>query len=143
MGHDDNRVVEADQELFQPFDRVQVQVVRRLVEKQDVGVAEQCLCEQDLHLDRSVELLHPGVMKLFPDAEAVEERLRVRFGFPAVHLRKFSLQLGCAYTVFIGEILLHVDRILFLHHFIEPPVAHDDRVKDVIVIIFEMVLLEE
>ena len=40
MRNDDDRVVKVDQELFQPCDRIQVQMVGRLVQKQDIRVAE-------------------------------------------------------------------------------------------------------
>ena len=42
MGYDDNGVLEVDQEFLEPADRVEVQMVRRLVEQQDVRIAEQC-----------------------------------------------------------------------------------------------------
>ena len=42
VGYDDNGVLEIDQEFLEPVDRVEVEMVRRLVEQQDVRIAEQC-----------------------------------------------------------------------------------------------------
>ena len=42
VGYDDNGVLEIDQEFLQPVDRVEVEMVRRLVEQQDIRIAEQC-----------------------------------------------------------------------------------------------------
>ena len=43
MGYHDNGILEVDQEFLQPCDRIQIQMVGRLVEKQDVRITEQCL----------------------------------------------------------------------------------------------------
>ena len=40
MGYHDYRVFKVNQELLQPCDGVEVQMVRRLVKKQDIRVAE-------------------------------------------------------------------------------------------------------
>ena len=46
MGDGDHRAGEAHQELFEPFDRLGVQVVGRLVEQQHVGLREQQLAQR-------------------------------------------------------------------------------------------------
>ena len=43
MGNDDDRIVKIDEELVEPVDSVEIEVVRRLVEQQNVGIAEQRL----------------------------------------------------------------------------------------------------
>ena len=40
MGYNDDRILEVDQELLEPCDRIEIQVVGRLVEEQDIRVAE-------------------------------------------------------------------------------------------------------
>ena len=40
MGYDDDRVLEIDQEVFEPLDCLKVKVIRRLIKKQDIGFAE-------------------------------------------------------------------------------------------------------
>ena len=40
MGYHDHRIFKVDQKFFQPFDRTEIQVVGRLVEKKDVRIAE-------------------------------------------------------------------------------------------------------
>ena len=52
MRDDDDRVREVREEVLKPVDRGDIEMVRRLVEKQDVGRAEECLCEQNAHLFR-------------------------------------------------------------------------------------------
>ena len=50
MGYHDHRIFKVDQKFFQPFDRTEIQVVGRLVEKKDVRIAEQGSCKQDFDL---------------------------------------------------------------------------------------------
>ena len=56
MGYNDNGVVKVDQEFFQPCDRIQIQVVGRLVQKQDIRVSEQCLCKKNFDLLRTCQV---------------------------------------------------------------------------------------
>ena len=54
MGYHNHRVFKIDKEFFEPCNGVQIQMVGRLVEEQDVGVAEQGLREKHLYLLRTV-----------------------------------------------------------------------------------------
>ena len=40
MGYHNNGILEVDQELLKPCDRVEIQMVRRLVEEQDIRISE-------------------------------------------------------------------------------------------------------
>ena len=40
MGYHDNSILKVDQELLKPCDRVEIQMVRRLIEEQDIRVSE-------------------------------------------------------------------------------------------------------
>ena len=40
MGYDDDGIFKIDQEFFQPCNRIQIQVVGRLIKQQDIRVAE-------------------------------------------------------------------------------------------------------
>ena len=54
MRYYDYGVVKINQEFFQPCDSVQIQMVRRLVQKKDVRVAEERLRKQHFYLFRTV-----------------------------------------------------------------------------------------
>ena len=71
MGYHDDGVLKVDQEVLQPCDCVEVEMVGRLVEQQNVGISEQCLCQQHLHLQITVEIAHHGIMIFGADAETV------------------------------------------------------------------------
>ena len=50
MGDYDDCIVKVDQEFLKPFNGRQIQVVGRLIQKQDVRVTEKCLGKKYLYL---------------------------------------------------------------------------------------------
>ena len=62
-------VLELAQVLFQPLNRVEVEVVGRLVKQQVVGVAEERLCQHHAYFLFTRELAHELVMLCLLDAE--------------------------------------------------------------------------
>ena len=143
MGNNDDRIVKIDQELVEPVDRIEIKMVRRLVEKKNIGIPEQCLCKKDLNLERILDITHHHVMIFRINSEAVKQRCRIGFRFPAVHLRELALKLRGTDTVFIGKILFGIYRILFLHDLIQALVSEDNGIKNGIRVILEVILLEE
>ena len=114
--HDRMRIV--TQVAFEPVARIQVQVVRGLVQQQQARLLEQELCERDSHLPAAAELLArtPPIAPGKPQAiqhgsdfrlqgiSAVQSKLLrqrsialelpVVFGAGLLHLRQFVLQLA-------------------------------------------------
>ena len=73
MAHHDNGALKVQQEVLQPVDGVDVQVVGGLVQQEDVGVPEQGLCQQDLHLQAAVHVLHDIVVHGHGQPQALED----------------------------------------------------------------------
>ena len=78
--------LEVQQEVLQPVHRVDVQVVGGLVHHQQVGIAEQRLGQQDLHLQPGVQGGHVVIVELGADAKALEDAAGVALGLPAAQL---------------------------------------------------------
>ena len=138
----DHGVFKIDQEVLQPCDGVQIQVVGRLVQKQIVRISEERLCQKHLHLDIILQTRHFRIMVLRVNAKAVQKCRCIALCVPAVHFRKLSLQLGSTDTILLGEVFLHVNGVLLLHDLVQTLVSHDDRIHYVILIIFEVILLQ-
>ena len=71
MGYDDDRVLKVNQELLKPCNCIQIQVVGRLVQKQDVRISEQCLSKQDFDFLSTDQIFHHGVVKLRLNSETI------------------------------------------------------------------------
>ncbi|MCY1375742.1 hypothetical protein D9M69_631790 [compost metagenome] len=77
MGNHDHRILKVHQEVFQPEDRLDVKVVRRLIQEQHIGVAEQRLGQQYFHFLRRVHLGHHGIVIIFGDSQAGKQCRRI------------------------------------------------------------------
>ena len=73
MGYHNNRAFKVQQEVFQPVDRVNVQVVGGLVHHQQIGITKQGLGQQHLHLQPGVQSGHVVVVQLRTDTQPLED----------------------------------------------------------------------
>ena len=71
MGYNDDSIFKVDQKFFQPCDGIQIQVVGRLVQKQNIRVSEQCLSKQDFDLLGTDQVFHHGIVKLRLDSKTI------------------------------------------------------------------------
>ena len=139
--HDDSAVV-VQQEVVEPLHGGNVQVVGGLVQQQDVGVAEQGLCQQHLHLETGVQGLHVVIVQVHPNAQALENAAGVGLGLVAAHLGVLCLEVGGPQAVLIGEVLLLVEGVHLPANLVQGLVAHDDRVQHGVGVIGVLVLLQ-
>ena len=142
MGHHQHRAEVFRQKILQPADGFNVQMVRGLVQQNNVRIAEQGLSQQHLHLFVARQGGHLLVQQGLIQPQPLDQLGCIGFRLPAVQLCKFPLQLCCQLPVRLGKILLGVQSILLLHDFIQPGVAHNHRIQHRIGIIGKVILLE-
>ena len=126
---DDHGAVAIVQRLLQPADGVDVQVVRRFVEQQDVRVREQRLCQQHAQLPAGRHFAHRAVMLFNRNAYAQQQLARARLRRVAVHLAVLRFQIGHFIAVFFAHFGQRVDAIALLLHFPQFPMPHDHGVE--------------
>ena len=119
MGYYDNCVFEVHQEFFQPFDGMDVQMVSRFVQQQDIGVTEQRLCQQNFHFLTTCQFLHFHVVEFICYTQTIQQHFRVGFCSPAVQFCKFAFQFCSFDAVFICEVLFHVECIFFFSDIVQ------------------------
>ena len=130
-------------EIFlQPLHGVQVQVVGRLVQQQVVGMSEQGLGQHDTHLLVVRYLGHLLVVLTFLHTQVLQQLCCLTLCFPAVHLGKSHLQIGCTHTVFLGHLSLGIQGFTLLHVLPQGLMTHQHGVHHRIFVIFEVVLLQ-
>ena len=113
---DDDGGVALVQHVFQPADGVDVEVVGRFVEQQDVGAGEQRLRQQHAQLEARRDLAHGAVVLFGGDADAEQQLAGARLGVVAAHLAEPRFEFGGVQVVFFGSLRVHVDGVLLLHH---------------------------
>ena len=142
MAHDEHRALIVHEEVLEPDDARKVEVVRRLVEQDNIRVAEERLREQHLDLEARVYLAHKALVQRGVDAQPLKDAPGVALGLPAAELGELLLKLRSADAVFIRKIRFIVYCVLLLAAVIEPLVAHDDGVKHGVIVVQALVLLE-
>ena len=142
VGDGDDHAGEVQQEILQPVDGLDIQVVGGLVQHDNIRVSEKRLGKEHLHLQTGVHAAHDLVVELCADAETLQQAGSVGLGFPAPQLRKLCLQVRGPEPIFVGEVRLFVNGILFLHHIVKMLVAHDDGIHNGEVIVGVLVLLQ-
>ena len=80
----DDRAVVAVEEVFEPVNGLEVEVVGGLVEEEGFGVAEEGLGEEDADLLAALQLGHLALVEFVGDVEALEEDCGVGLGLVAV-----------------------------------------------------------
>ena len=143
MGHDDDGAGVVHEEVVEPLHGGDVEVVGGLVQQQDVGVAEQGLRQQHLHLEPGVQRGHVVVVEVHPDAEALKDAGGVALRLVAAHFGVLRLKVGGPQAVLVGEVLLFVEGVHLPADVVQLLVAHDDGVHDVVGVIGVLVLPED
>ena len=139
---DDDRALALVEHVLQPADRVDVEVVGRLVEQQDVRVRKQRLREQDPQLPPRGDGAHRAAVLLLGDAEAEEERARARLRVVSAVLGELRLEVGGLHVVVLGGVGVRVDRVALGHGRPHLLVAHQHDVEYALVFVGELVLAQ-
>jgi hypothetical protein len=130
VGDGDEGAVVADEEVLQPEDGVEVEVVGGLVEQQRLGLAEEGLGEQDADLLAALQLGHLALVQRVGDVEALEEDGGVGLGLVAVLFADDAFEFAETAAVGVGHLVLGVDALALLERGPQRLVAHDDGVDD-------------
>ena len=142
MAHHQHQALVVHEEVLQPFNGREVQVVGGLIQQDDVGLPEKGLGQEDLHLLLGGKAAHRVVEDALGEAKALDKAAGVGLRLPAAHLGVLGLQLTGPDAILVGEVRLFVEGVLLLLHLVEPGIAQDNGVQHGILIILEVILLQ-
>ena len=143
MRYNEDGALKIGKEVLQPADCLNIQMVGRLVQQQNIRLAEQCTRQQHLDLLNVTEVLHLGVQDgICIQTQTVQQLAGLGLGVPTAHFSKLGLQLGSPVAVLLGERVLHVERILFVHDLKQTLIAAENRVENSLLVEGKVVLLE-
>ena len=102
MRDGDDRTLERREILLQPFDGVQVQMVRRLVEKQDIRILQNEAAEVHARLFAARERVKQALAHLRRDGKAVCDLVDGRLGVVAAETLELGRELAVAAQRFLA-----------------------------------------
>ena len=139
---DDERPGVAHEELAQPVDRVQVEMVRRLVQQQRLRLAEERLRQQHAHLLAALQLAHLPLVERVRNIEALQQDRGVAFGRIPVLFADDPFELAEPHAVVVGHVGLGIELLAFCEGRPQARVAHDHRVDDAELVECELILAQ-
>lgn len=141
--NDQHGILVVRQIVLEPHDRIHVQVVRRLVEQQIVGLAEKGLGEQHADFLLGVQTAHffRNAGPLGMPSPLSSSAASLSAFHPSISAN-FSSQLAGPDSVLLREVGLGVQGVLLLHQRPKRLWPNEHRVEHRALIVFEVVLLE-
>ena len=142
MRNDDHRALHVIDDVFQPTDGVDVQVVGRFVEQQDVRIGEQRLRQQYPQFPARCHFAHRAVVQFTGNAGSQQQFAGTGFRGVAVQFCEFAFQLGGAHVIVFGGFRVGVNGITLLLDRPQLFVAHHHGVEHGEFFVGELVLVQ-
>ena len=125
---DDHGAVAGHQNVFQPADGVDVQVVGGLIQQQYVRVRKQRLCQQHTQFPARRQSTHGAVVLLQRNIQAQQQLTGSGFRGVAIHFGKLHFQVCHGHTVFLTHLWQRINAVPLFFHIPEFFVAHNHSV---------------
>ena len=97
---DETSIIDTEMTL-KPVNRIEVEVVRGLVQQQHIRIAEQRLCQQDPHFLAALQLAHLPVAKGFGDIQTVQQNRGIDLRGIAAFVADNAFELTKSNAVFV------------------------------------------
>ncbi len=142
MGNNDHGAVASHQDVFQPANGIDVQMVGGLVQKQDIRIREQRLGQQNTQFPARRNSAHGAVVLFQGNIQAQQQFASAGIGGIAVHLGELHFQVRHGHAVFLAHFSERVDTITLGFYTPELFVAHNDRINHRAVLVGKLVLAQ-
>ncbi len=130
------------QEILQPVNRIQIQVIGGLVEQQRLGMSKQGLRQQHADFLSARQFGHLPLMECVGNIEALQQDGRVTFGGVPVFFADDAFEFAEPHAVGVGQFRLGINLFALFQRCPEPLVAHNDGVDDTVRVEGELILAE-
>ncbi len=132
----------ADEKFAQPVDRVEIEMVRRLVEQQRLRVSEERLGQQHADFLPALQLRHLARVQPVGNIQPLQQDSGIALRGVPVLLAYHSFELAQAHPVGVGQRGLGGETVTLFEGAPQPLVAHDDGVDHTEAVERELVLAQ-
>ena len=140
MAHHQHRMLKLAQISLKPLNRVEVEIIRRLIEQQVVRIAKKSLCQHHTHLLLARELAHELIMLILLYTQTAQQSRSIALRRVSAHLGKLVLKLSHTNTVLVRKVRLRIQSLTLLHNLPHRCMPHENRVEHRLLIILEVIL---
>ena len=127
--NDNHGAITLVQHLLQPANGIDVQVVGRFVEQENVRVGKQRLRQQHTQLPAGCNFAHRAVVLLYWNTHAKQQFTGASFRRVTVHFAVFHFQIGYFIAIFFAHFRQSIDAVALLLHFPQLFMPHDHRIQ--------------
>ena len=142
VADDHHRALVLVEHMFEPANRIDIEVVRRLVEQQHIRFGKKRLGKQHAQLGAWRDLPHRQLMLLDGNLQPEQQFARTRLGGVAVVLGEMSLEIGRPHVIVVACLRICVDRIALRHRIPHFRVAHQNHVEYAEILERELILTQ-
>ena len=142
MGDDDHQAVALGQNVFQPADGVDIQVVGGFVEQQYFRIGEQRLSQQYAQFPAWRYFAHRAEMLLDTDTQAQQQLAGTGFGGVTVHFSELGFEFGYGHAVFFSHFRQRINAIALGLDLPQLFVTHDHGIDHGEFFVGELVLAQ-
>src|SRR5450755_1255198 len=143
VGDHDQHAFILVQEILQPVDGIEIEVVGGFVEQQRLRMSEQSLRQEDADFLSAWQLRHLALVLRVGNIEALEQNRGVAFGGVAIFLADDAFEFAELHAVGVGHLRLRVDDFTLFERGPQALVAHDHGVDYAIFIESELILAQD
>ncbi len=129
MRDDDHGAVTLVQHLFQPANGVDVEVVGRFVEQENIRISKQRLRQKHTQLPARSNFTHRAIVLFHWNSHAKQQFTGASFRRVTVHFAVFNFQIGHFIAVFFTHFRQSIDAVALLLHFPQLFMPHDHRIQ--------------
>src|SRR5262245_10956204 len=117
--NDDKASIVAAEVILEPVHGIEVEVVRRFVQQQNIGIPEQRLRQKDAHFLPALKLAHLPIVKLFGNVQAIEQNCGIDLSCISALIADNAFKLAQAHTVLIRQRarVLRIEELALLQGF--------------------------
>ena len=101
--NDDKASVVTAKVILEPVHGIEVEVVRRFVQQQNIGIPEQRLRQKDPHFLPALKLAHRPIVKVFGNVQAIEQNCAIDFSRISALVADDPFKLTQAHAVLIRQ----------------------------------------
>ena len=142
VADDDHGGIVIVERTLEPADRMNVEIVGRLIEQEHIRLREQRLREQHAQFQAGRHFAHRCVVARLGNARIGQDAAGARLGIVAAVLGEHALELGRLHVVRIGGIRVGVNEVALPHRLPQLRVAAHHHIEHPLILVGELVLIQ-
>jgi len=125
------------------MDRVEIEMVRRLVQQQSLGMTKQRLRQQHADFLSALQIAHLLLVKLFGNVQPIEQNCGIALGGVSILFGDDAFEFAQTHAVIVGQVVLGEELLALFNGLPQAAVSHDHGVDHAIRVKGKLILPQD